>query len=42
MIKYLDIFSPLAGSKVETREWLTEKSEEILRPQGTKNIYLKL
>ena len=42
MIKYLDIFSPLAGSKVETREWLTEKSEGILRPQGTKNVYLKL
>ena len=42
MIKYLDIFSPLAGSKVETREWLTEKNEGILRPQGTKNVYLKL
>ena len=42
MIKYLDIFSPLAGSKVETREWLTEKSGGILRPQGTKYVYLKL
>ena len=40
MIKYLDIFSPLAGSKVETREWLTEKSEGILRPQGTKKMFI--
>ena len=29
MIKYLDIFSPLAGSKEETREWLREKSGEF-------------
>ena len=29
MIKYLDIFSPLAGSKVETCEWLREKSGEF-------------
>ena len=42
MIKYLDIFSPLAGSKEETREWLREKSGGILRTQDTKNVYLKL
>ena len=29
MIKYHDIFSPLAGSKEETREWLREKSGEF-------------
>ena len=29
MIKYLDIFSPLAVSKKETREWLREKSGEF-------------
>ena len=29
MIKYLDIFSPLAGSKVETCEWLREQSGEF-------------
>ena len=29
MIKYLDIFSPLAVSKKEMHEWLREKSGEF-------------
>ena len=29
LIKYLDIFSPLAVSKKEMREWLREKSGEF-------------
>ena len=41
-MKYLDIFSPLAGSKEETRQWLREKSWEFLWLQDTKNVYLKL
>ena len=41
MIKYLDIFSPLAGSKEETREWLREKSGGILRTQDTKKCLFK-
>ena len=42
MIKYLDIFSPLAGSKEETREWLREKNGEFCDHKIQKNVYLKL
>ena len=38
MIKYLDIFSPLAVSKKEMREWLTEKSREFCDHKIQKNI----
>ena len=39
MIKYLDIFSPLAVSKKETREWLREKSGEFCDHKIQKNVY---
>ena len=42
MIKYLDIFSPLAGSKEETREWLREKSGEFCDHKIQKKCFIEL